>query len=332
MKKHYLGKLLLFFVVTLFVMNSVLPKKIHAAQTSGITNGSIVKIRNVYSNKLFNVCISTSAGIRDANGSNIDQYTDDGTTEETFKVVYDSAQDAYRLRSMISSSGNNRVIDIQRFGQTPYPGCNVQLWEPTDPTSQYFIITALGSGKFAIRPKSNTNVALTVVDGSNGTASGTSSTSPGNVYINTYSSSNTKQQFYFDVVSSGDPYAAMGWSYVYNDLACTYVSGEFFPGPILGYHHNAIDIIKNSGTIDGIPIYTPCAGYIYNAAKSTNVGNFVEFQSVDEDPMTNYYLRMGFYHLKYPSQYAGMSGTYLSQGTLIGYTGNTGVSYGSHLH
>ena len=326
MKKHYLGKRLLFFVVTLFVMNSVLPMKIYAAQTPGITSGSIVKIRNVYSNKLFNVCISTSAGIRDANGSNIDQYTDDGTTEETFKVVYDSAQDAYRLRSMISSSGNNRVIDIQRFGQTPYPGCNVQLWEPTDPTSQYFIITALGSGKFAIRPKSNTNVALTVVDGSNGTASGTSSTSPGNVYINTYSSSNTKQQFYFDVVN-GDFYGSLGWRYMYNDLACTYISGGFYPPT-----HNGIDIIRTSGSIDGIPTYTPCAGYINWAGFSSSVGNFVEFQSLVEDPVTNYYLRMGFYHLKYASPYAGQSNVYIPAGTLIGYTGSTGNSSGPHLH
>ena len=333
MKKHYLGKLLLFFVVTLFVMNSVLPKKIHAAQTPGITSGSIVKIRNVYSGKLFNVCVNTTAGVRDANGSNVDQFSDDGTLEEHFKVIYDSSQDAYRFRSMISGGGYNRVVDIKRGGLTPYAGCNIQIWEPTDPVSQYFIITPLGSGKFAIRPKSNTNVALTVVDGSNGTASGTSSTSPGNVYINTYSSSNTKQQFYFDLVSTSDPYAAMGWRYVYNDLACAEISGAFNPGPLLnGVNHNGIDIVRRSGSIDGLPIYTPCAGYLNRASYGYSIGFFVEFQSLVDDPYINYYLRMGFYHLKYASPYDGQYNVYLPAGTLIGYIGSSGVTSGSHLH
>ena len=326
MKKHYLGKLLLFFVVTLFVMNSVLPMKTHAAQTPGITSGSIVKIRNVYSGKLFNVCVNTTAGVRDANGSNVDQFSDDGTLEEHFKVIYDSSQDAYRFRSMISGGGYNRVVDIKRGGLTPYAGCNIQIWEPTDPVSQYFIITPLGSGKFAIRPKSNTSLALTVVDGSNGTATGTTSTSPGNVYLNTYSSTNTKQQFYFDIVNISDPYASFGWSYIYNNSAYTYISGKFLPT-----NHNGIDIVSRTGSIYQAPIYTPCAGYINDAGNYGTAGNFVEFRSVDEDPVTTYYFRMGFYHLDSPSPYVGRSGTYLPKGTFIGFTGNSGTEF-THLH
>ena len=100
------------------------------AQTSGIVNGGIYRIKNVASGKYMNV----DYGI-DANGTNIYQWTGDGSVEQKFRVVYSSSTDSYMFYAMCSSNGTNRVLDVTRGSNPLISGQNIKLYDPTDPTS-----------------------------------------------------------------------------------------------------------------------------------------------------------------------------------------------------
>ena len=132
--------------------NTVMP----LAQTTGIINSGIYRIKNVASGKYMNV----DYGI-DANGTNIYQWTGDGSTEQKFKVVYSSSTDSYMFYAMCSSNGTNRVLDVTR-GSTPLTsGQNIKLYNPTDPTSQEIKIVSLGSNKYKLVLRANQNLAIT---------------------------------------------------------------------------------------------------------------------------------------------------------------------------
>ena len=49
-----------------------------------------------------------------------------------------------------------------------------------------------------------------------------------------------------------------------------------------------------------------------------------------KDPYTGKKIRVGFMHMEFRSHLR--QGDYVSKGDLIGYVGNTGESYGAHLH
>ena len=49
------------------------------------------------------------------NGTNVIQWTNDGSIEQKFRLVYNS-RDSYKLHAMCSSKGSNRVVDIYKNG------------------------------------------------------------------------------------------------------------------------------------------------------------------------------------------------------------------------
>ena len=179
MKKSKIFLITFLFVVILTIVE--FQGTVNAAQTSGLTNGYIYNLINRASEKCLNVNYGT-----DANGTNVNQYTKDGSPEQRFKLVYNSSSDAYKLYAICSSNGSNRVIDIYKPIQS---GANIDIWTPNDHEAQYFIITDRGSGYYSLHPKYNTNLALTSYGTGNGGGSGTSSTSTGNVFVSTYTGS-----------------------------------------------------------------------------------------------------------------------------------------------
>ncbi|MBQ2933732.1 MAG: peptidoglycan DD-metalloendopeptidase family protein [Clostridia bacterium] len=166
------------------------------AQTTGIINGGVYRIKNVASGKYMNV----DYGI-DANGTNIYQWTGDGSTEQKFKVVYSSSTDSYMFYAMCSSNGTNRVVDVTRGSAPLTSGQNIKLYNPTDPTSQEIKIVSLGSNKYKLVMRANQNLAITSYGTSNGSASGTTATSAGNIFISTYTGS-TNQQWQFELLEN----------------------------------------------------------------------------------------------------------------------------------
>lgn len=144
----------------------------------------------------------------DSNGTNVYQWTADGSDEQQFRVVYDSATASYKIYAMCSSNGTNRVLDIERNGAAVSAGQNVEIWTPVDPTAQNWTITNMGNGYFKISPKANTALALTVYGTSNGTSGGRTSTSAGNVYISTYDTY-ISQLWTFEEVEPEEPYGRL---------------------------------------------------------------------------------------------------------------------------
>lgn len=156
----------------------------YAAQTSGLLNNKVYHLINKASGKCLNVNYGT-----DANGTNVTQYTKDGSREQYFKLVYNSSRDSYKLYTMCSSNGTNRVIDIYRPIQS---GANVDIWASNDDDAQDLKIINRGNGYYSLHPRYNTSLALTSYGTGNGSGSGTTSTSNGNVFVTNYSGSNNQ--------------------------------------------------------------------------------------------------------------------------------------------
>ena len=176
------------------------------AQSTGLINGGIYYIKNYFSGKYLNVHYGV-----DANGTNVYQWTKDSSTEQKFKVVYDSASDNYKLYAMCSSNGNNRVIDVVRNGAALASGQNVDIWTPVDHTAQRLLITNLIQNIYHIHMKASDKLYLTTNDSLNGTGGGTSSTSAGNAYIRSFDG-NLNQQWAFEYIgnSSSTPSTPTG--------------------------------------------------------------------------------------------------------------------------
>ena len=166
------------------------------AATDGIISGYIYNIKNVNSGKYLNV----HSGV-DADGTNIYQWTKDGSTEQNFKVIYCPSTDSYTFYAMCSSNGNFRVVNIhlQRGVEPLASGQNVNLWDPDAAYTQQFIIVPLGENQYRIACRNDIWLFLAANGTSNGSSGGTSPTSSGNVYLSEYVASMT-QHWVFEPV------------------------------------------------------------------------------------------------------------------------------------
>lgn len=151
------------------------------SQTSGIVSGGIYRIKNVGSGKYMNVHYGV-----DANGTNVYQWTADGSVEQKFKIVYSQEQDSYMIFAMCSSNGSNRVLNVATNGSSLTHGQNINLYSATSPSTQQMKIISLGENQYRISMTSNQNLYLAAYGNSNGTSGGTSATSAGNIYLSSY--------------------------------------------------------------------------------------------------------------------------------------------------
>lgn len=211
-----LKKKILFLFIVCFIFWSVLQinKPILAAENTSVTNGMIYNIQNKASGKYLNVNLGT-----DANGTNVIQWTGDGSIEQKFRLVYVPVDynstniDAYKLYAMCSSKGAGRVLDLLRKGGSASgpieSGCNVDIWANGSTVAendcQYWKVQNEGSGYFSIRLKYNQSLVLTSYGTANGSGAGTSPTSAGNVFVSTAGSSLTNNQLWKFVEVTGSP-------------------------------------------------------------------------------------------------------------------------------
>lgn len=180
-------KCIIFFLMLLLIMMIMMPSKIvFAAETTGLTNLYVYNIKNRNSGKYLNVNYGT-----DANGTNVNQFTADGSNEQKFTLDYMGGDKTYRLYAYCSTT---RVLDVYRPLQN---NANVDIWEDNDNDAQIWKIESLGNGYYSIKLAYNTNLALTAYGTSNGGGSGTGPTSAGNVFVSTYTGA-TNQQWSFE--------------------------------------------------------------------------------------------------------------------------------------
>ena len=162
----------------LLAFSSAFLMPISAAESSAIVSGNVYRFKNSASSKYLNVHYGY-----DSNFNNVYQFSDDGSVELTYRVEYSQSLDAYYIYAMCSSNGRSRVLDIYNTSGLA-SGCNVQIYNKNSATSdQTFKFISVGNNKYKIVMASNTNLALTVYGTSNGSASGKTSTSAGNVFI-----------------------------------------------------------------------------------------------------------------------------------------------------
>lgn len=207
----------------LYIINA--QTTVRAAQAPWVDSGTQYIITNRESHKVLNVNFGN-----DANGTNVTQYIQDGSTEQNFKPEYDSNSDSYKIYAMCSSNGTNRVLDVLRDNGSATGGIsagnNVDIWLPNDNQAQQFIIEYAGNddftdnnggyfpkGYYYIKLKSNPNLVLTAKGYGNGSGAGTSSDSEGNVYVSNRNG-HSRQLWYFEKSSQYQTAILEDWDLV----------------------------------------------------------------------------------------------------------------------
>ena len=163
---------------------------------SQLVEGGIYSLENAGSGSLATVHNGT-----DANYVNIYQYNTEisaRTASQKFKLEKVSATGGYLFRAMCSANGTNRVIDIQRNGDYPYPenGGNAYLYTATASKTQEWLIIGVTNLSFKIVLRNDMTLALTAYPSTaNGTSGGKTSSSPGNIFLATYDATNVYQEW-----------------------------------------------------------------------------------------------------------------------------------------
>lgn len=131
---------------------------------------------------------------------------------------------------------------------------------------------------------------------------------------------------YQDVSTCYHTPTATGWSYPlsYGTVSDNY-TGYAYERPNIGGYHHGIDLWHPN--IYGAPVYPVAAGKIAIISWISGGGNAVYiYHTVNGKPYTTVYMHLSAY----------ASGLYEGQevttNDVIGYVGNTGVSFGAHLH
>ena len=123
-------------------------------------------------------------------------------------------------------------------------------------------------------------------------------------------------------VYSGSFAGTLGWPLSSNSSGYNVITSGFGSrsAPVAGAssNHRGIDIGVGIGT----PVYASADGYVLQATSSSARGNFILLKHASD-------LYTRYQHL---DRYIVSTGQYVKRGTIIGYSGNTGVGSGAHLH
>lgn len=119
---------------------------------------------------------------------------------------------------------------------------------------------------------------------------------------------------------------ASGWSYpLSKGTVSDNYTGYAYQRPNIGGYHHGIDLWYSG--ISGAPINPVASGTIARIGWISGGGNAIYiYHTVNGKPYTSVYMHMSSFA-------AGMyQGKVVTTSTVIGYVGNTGVSFGAHLH
>lgn len=164
-------------------------------EEASIDSGSVYRIKNAGSGLYLTV-----AGGSDSNGTNVIQQTSNNTASQQFRISYDKETNSYRLYTMCSSNGTNRVVDIEKIGGWVVGGSNVQIYNPVDAPAQTFVIEPQKNGTIRFSCRTNRSACLAAVGSQNGTAGGTAYSSAGNAVIKTFTG-DSSQLWYLEKVN-----------------------------------------------------------------------------------------------------------------------------------
>ena len=157
--------------------------------SGAIEDGAVYSFINSASNKYLTVADGNTA-----NGTNIYQYTKNNSRSQAFRLDSVESNNGFLIRAMCSSDGYGSVLNIPSYSgtinnTTGYLDSNVVLnsYSSSLADEQEWVISPHGNnGLFKIVLRADPNLALTAYGSSNGTSSGTASTSAGNVYVSEF--------------------------------------------------------------------------------------------------------------------------------------------------
>lgn len=234
-------------------------------------------------------------------------------SNQHFRIVYKDDIGGYLLYPICSMNGSRRVI-----GKASASGSQIILKNYASASLDAVDIVYSGSGStYALKLG-----GLAAADSSN------------NVVYSSYSSTASAQKWTLaadcDRIQTEVGYANMDIDFPLSGTGFTITSGYGYRkintsnGPQVGFHYG-IDV-----SVGAVPLYAPFSGKVVHCDYSATdnyfggCGNNIIVQS-DQD--SNLYVH--FYHLS--NVYVSVNDS-INKGDLIGVTGNTGESYGAHLH
>lgn len=160
----------------------------------GIFNGEIYAFRNLDSFSFMSV-----DGNEPVNNSNVYQVWNDTSaipTTQKFKLEYVSSTGGYILRAVASTAGSGRVLSVNRMMNNLSSNMNVRLSMYDGDISQEWLIIPNDDYSFRIVPRADMSLALTAYGYYDGTSTGTTATSEGNIFIQTFVSGKACYEWY----------------------------------------------------------------------------------------------------------------------------------------
>ena len=263
---------------------------------SAITTDTYSTISNVGSGKVLNVYKNG-----DANNVNVTLWADDGTTGVHWKLI--NRGGSYVI---IPQCAQSRALNI--YVNSANVGSNVCLWQQTGHSTQGWNIERV-SGGYILRSANNPKLVLSASGSENGS----------NVLVKAYNPSD-RLQIWNSSLFGGPVQPTTNNSSLMWPLADgkghigTEIAGKIRPKHI----HVGTDIAAPEGT----SIVAVSSGTVKAVGYDRARGNFIVIEH------GNYWCV--YQHMK--SQACVKEGANVTQGQIIGCVGNTGESYGAHLH
>lgn len=155
-------------------------------------DGAIYSFANSASSKYLTVGISGNGGyyddgeIDEIEGTNVYQSTKSGLLSQAFRLDYDTELECFRIRAMCVNNGYGSVLDYpsESYNDSSYGNLRIYSYDESWSDDQGWVIIAYNnSDLFRISPAYDTDLAVTACGTADGSESGTSMTSPGNVYV-----------------------------------------------------------------------------------------------------------------------------------------------------
>ena len=147
-------------------------------EAEGVLDDGIYRLRNAGSG----LYMTVADGV-DADERNLIQDAADGTAAQEFRISYDTDRNAYRLYTMCSSGGTNRVVDIVKLGGSVVSGCNAEIYRPVDAPAQTFVLVPQADGTMLFSCSTNRSACLAVWNTDTGTQGQDGFYDAGNVVI-----------------------------------------------------------------------------------------------------------------------------------------------------
>lgn len=123
-------------------------------QRSGPTPAVTESIYQIRTGTAAERCVDVSAS-GTADGTNIQQYTCNGTNAQRFRLV-NVVNDIYEIRNVIS----NKCVDVSNAGTAA--GTNVQLMTCNGTPQQRWAVQPLGNGQYRLQPQTGANLCMDV--------------------------------------------------------------------------------------------------------------------------------------------------------------------------